>query len=66
MKANKERLERLKAVAAITKRHADPWGRCKGPEGGAAAGGNGIRLRNCIRRFQLEKHINEDDIKEVR
>ncbi|CAM9544185.1 unnamed protein product [Ascophyllum nodosum] len=65
--ANEGRLRRLKAVAEITKQDADPWIRCRGIGGGdgPAAGGQGMRLRNCIRRFQLEKHMSESHVKKT-
>lgn len=63
--ANEGRLRRLRISAGITERAADPWARCRGPGGGAAACGRGVELRNCIRRIQLEKSVGEEVVAEV-
>ncbi|CAN0467568.1 unnamed protein product, partial [Ectocarpus sp. 8 AP-2014] len=60
MIANEGRLRRLRISAGITERGVDPWARCRGPGGGAAACGRGVELRNCIRRIQLEKSVGEE------
>ncbi|CAM9254849.1 unnamed protein product [Ectocarpus sp. 12 AP-2014] len=60
MIANEGRLRRLRTSAGITERDVDPWARCRGPGGGAAACGRGVELRNCIRRIQLEKSVGEE------
>ncbi|CAN0090813.1 unnamed protein product, partial [Ectocarpus sp. 4 AP-2014] len=60
MIANEGRLRRLRISAGITERDVDPWARCRGPGGGAAACGRGVELRNCIRRIQLEKSVGEE------
>lgn len=65
MQANEGRLRRLRAAAALTDRDADPWARCRGARGGAAAGGRGTQLRNYIRRIQLEKSVSEGSVTEV-
>lgn len=65
MIANEGRLRRLRKSAGITERGVDPWARCRGPGGGAAACGRGVELRNCIRRIQLEKFVDQEVAAEV-
>lgn len=65
MHSNEGRLRRLKMTGGLTGMDADPWARCRGPHGGAAAGGRGLQLRNYIRRMQLEKSVEEGSVSEV-
>eukprot|EP00904_Undaria_pinnatifida_P005219 jgi/Undpi1/1827/HiC_scaffold_12.g05214.m1 len=65
MSVNDGRLRRLSNTAGIAGGDADPWARCRGPGGGVPAGGQGVRLRNYIRRLQLEKSVGESQVREV-
>ncbi|CAN0463424.1 unnamed protein product, partial [Laminaria digitata] len=59
MSVNDGRLRRLNKCGGIVERDANPWARCRGADGGAPAAGQGVRLRNYIRRLQLEKTVSE-------
>ena len=62
---NDGRLRRLSKSGGIAEKDANPWARCRGPGGGAAAGRQGVRLRNYIRRLQLEKTVSDSQVREV-
>lgn len=64
--AGESRLRKLRLAGGITDKDTDPWARCRGKGGGAAARGKGVTLRNCVRRIQRDKMIAESCVTEVK